>query len=351
MRQKNYWRCSQINSVLEKELKDLATRNRNLVILTHKSADLDAIASSIALKSFFKMNGLKSSEEILLFFPMGISSDASNSLEKCQVNLNEENYRIEMEASLLKSSSIIIVDTASESQLPKEVVEAIMKNEDTFLIDHHSSNTLKQLVNSYYWDSISTSTSEIVAQILPTNAWNHKTLVLLLMGILADTSRFFRATSKTFELAGKISSLIDYERVRNCMGKGIEDRSLRIARLKALQRTTLADLDHLIISMTFVSSYEKEVADLLLRIGSDVSIVVSPKKEETRIILKFRSSLDDISKELIASVVEDIVKTRRAGHRDFLIFALEKGLSKNEAQKLISEIRKSLSKRASEKSH
>lgn len=329
-----------MNLLLRREIEEFSSRKGPVAIITHKQADLDAVASSVALKHFLISSRKRNEKEVFLIFPEGISKEAEESIKKC--GLDQFNFSTEADPYLLRSSLLIILDTASPTQLPEDILNIILGKEDVFLIDHHFSNTLKEVVPNYYWDANATSLSEIIAEIFFDEELKGETSKALMIGILADTGRFSRGSHTTFSAMGRLAKFSDYEVAKRCLARPQEDRSIRIARLKALQRMIVESFKDAIVVATYVSSFESDVADFLIRGGSDASIVVSPKKDEFRVIIKFREELNGEIKEKILEAVERILGTKRAGHKDMAVIAVKKKIEKKEAQKLISNIRREL---------
>ncbi|MGC9186349.1 MAG: DHH family phosphoesterase [Fervidicoccaceae archaeon] len=330
-----------MNWLLKREIEEIVSKKKSVVIITHKQADLDAVASSIALKHFLvSIEGL-SKNDITVVYPEGISKEVEESFKKCGI-YHLFDYVNDVDEKLLRESSLIILDTASETQLPEKFISIINNKGEVLLIDHHYSNTLKKIVNNYYWDTEAASLSEIVAELYSEEDLHIDISTALVLGILADTGRFSRGSHRTFSVMGKLTKFNNYETVKKCLPVSREDRSIRIARLKALQRMAIEIYEEAIIVATYVSSFESEIADFLIRIGSDASIVISPKNNEFRVMLKFRDELKEELKERILRTVEKILASRSAGHRDFAVIVVKRKIGKNEAQKIISEIRREL---------
>jgi len=309
--------------------------------MTHKQADLDAVASSFGLKSLISEEVFPHKSDIVLVFPEGISKSAEDALKKCGINL-EGKYVVDIEPELLRDSYALIVDTASSSQLPEWVSPFLSSNEKIFLIDHHYSNDLKAAVFNYYWEPGAASLSEIVASTLSHHLIDEELSKMLILGILADTGKFSRADYKTFEAMGILARKVSYKDVKRCLYGLKEDRSLRIARLKAMQRMIVEVLGEHILAFTFIGSFESDVADFLLKGGSDVALVISPKEEELRMVVKFREDLEENIKKKIAGSAERVLGVKGGGHEDMLIFVKKERLGKREAQKLLTELRDSI---------
>ncbi|NAY89784.1 MAG: hypothetical protein GU347_03610 [Desulfurococcales archaeon] len=333
-----------MNYLLKEELKSLTSRKNSLVIITHRHADLDAIASALSLKeNLISYTDLKE-EELFVIFPEGASLDAVESLRKCDIELRSYNWSENIDPDILRRSSIIVLDTASEDQLPSYIFDEMKKNRDVLLIDHHQNNTLKAKVFNYYWDPTLASISELIVQLFDREI-QVPLAKMLFLGILTDSSRFLRASSLTFKSASKLAKIVEYENVRKCLVKTPEDRSLRLARLKAMQRTIIEEIEDRLITVTYVSSYESDVADFLLKGGSDVSVVFSPKKDQTRVVVKFREGADNVLREKVLGPLRDLMKAEEAGHKDIVIFVFKKPLTKGVIQKYISEFRKAMRNR------
>jgi len=273
---------------LKKFLETLKRRVRGkLLILTHRYADIDAVASAIGLLVLVKTLDCDTSESVIVS-PQGLSKPAKNVVERLAVNVS---IYSELPPGFENPDSIVIVDAASPSQLPG-LTEILNLRVFKALIDHHVANTLIDLVDASLVDPSATSTSEIIALALPREALSEEIAALLIAGIIADSGRFQRATPRTFRVMSKLSRACEYSRVLRLTEVGEPPSfSERIAVLKAAQRMVIETINDIVVAGTHVGSFESEVASHILRLGADIALVVSRKKDEVRVIMRSRPRL------------------------------------------------------------
>ncbi|AFH43334.1 phosphoesterase, RecJ domain protein [Fervidicoccus fontis Kam940] len=307
------------------------------MIVTHKQADVDAFSSALALKRLIVREFGSQSGEIKVVFPESISSEAER-LEKVLLS-KQENFEYLNEINEVNGETIIILDTASESQLPN--FQEILKGY-TFLIDHHYYNSIKKFVSEYYIDRTAYSTSELIASIFPEGLLDEATSCLLLAGIVFDTNRFKRSSESTFICASKLSSRCNYNKLISEIETREEDVSKRMAKLKALQRLSLLRKGELIIAMTHVSSFESDVASSILREGADISLVISDKDFGLRIVLRSKSEVEDEVLRKIREVVERLAEGKFGGHRESMVLESNIRIEKREIESLMKKIKEEL---------
>ncbi len=258
-----------------------------LLVITHRYADIDAVASAIGLLVLVKTLDCDISESAIVS-PQGLSKPAKNVVERLAVNISIYD---ELPSGFESPDSIVIVDAASPSQL-LGLTEILNLQVFKALIDHHAANTLIDLVDASLVDPSATSTSEIIAFALPREALNEEIAALLIAGIIADSGRFQRATPRTFRVMSKLSRACEYNRVLRLTEAGEPPSfSERIAVLKAAQRMVVETVNDIVVAGTHVGSFESDVASHILRLGADIVLVASRKKDEVRVIMRSRPRL------------------------------------------------------------
>ncbi|MCE4605834.1 MAG: DHH family phosphoesterase [Desulfurococcales archaeon] len=278
--------------------------NRSRIcIVTHKNADPDAVASS--LTAYYIVNNLCSKCRLTLCYPEGIAAYSHKILEryaKCSGSHISSISTSECSEVDQNPDIVITVDTANPEQLGC-FSEILRHSKYVITVDHHKTGELKLQSNLYVGGEKYSSTSEIMALILEAflKGKNRDDNILpclatmLMSGIVYDSRRFLNITSKTF----KVMEILrvfggNYFEALNLLEKE-EDRSQRIAILKACQRIILREICGFIVVGTHIGSFESNVARVLVNNGADIAIVLSDKKDATRIALRSRDNTVDIS--------------------------------------------------------
>ncbi|MEM1545912.1 MAG: DHH family phosphoesterase [Candidatus Methanomethylicia archaeon] len=251
----------------------------SIVILTHKYADVDALASVYAIYRLIKL--IKPNANVKMVFPNGLNLTAKRIAEKFNVEVSFESFNLE------DFKTIVIVDTASLGMLAQYSSKILHLNKDLIIIDHHSlDNDIVENALITICDPTAQSCSEIIVKIYEELNVNIPLEVgsLLIAGIISDTSRFQRASPLTFKSTlSLIKAGVNYNAVLELLHEPLSN-SERIARLKACQRISINRIENYIVVTTYIGAYESSVANILISLGADVAIVANKlDKDKIRI--------------------------------------------------------------------
>jgi len=317
-------------------LKTLLEKHREAVILTHRYADVDATASSIALKKLLEdLFGYKS---VTLASWEGPSKVALELLEKLNLAID---WKIANE--LEAPSLLLLVDVASQHQLggfSKVLKEALKRSSSIVLVDHHAHSKVATYASVMLYEPRCSSSSEILALTLPSRfvSSDEGISCLLLAGIIADTSRYARASETTFLASYRLSVSCRYSYITGLMARN-EEISERLARLKGLQRSVIRKKNGIVVVATYVSSYEGQVASSIVSLGADIALVVTRKDEESKITYRFSHRIND---ETAKKIIDKIVKREKVkswgGHLRAGAILLDYSLNKRELSKYVKSL-------------
>ncbi|MBU6996690.1 MAG: DHH family phosphoesterase [Theionarchaea archaeon] len=272
---------------------DVLERESSFLILIHSNADPDAVGSAVALKEFLKLKNKRAE----------ICCQSVNRMGKYLLkNLGESI----VSEDIPEADAVVILDTASLSQLG---TCAAYLNDDTrtvVVIDHHRESSFTQYV---YLCEDRTSTAEILFDLLPQK--NKKINLALLGGILTDTGNFKYATRQTFQTVEKI------------LGEGVELYEVfdmfsehknvpkRIAIIKGCQRSKLHKIGNYLVITTKVNSHESSTATFLTQVAN---VVFVANEKGSRIIAKASQDVDiDLSR--IMKEIGQLYNGDGGGHR------------------------------------
>lgn len=240
------------------------------IILTHRYADVDALASVYAVYQLIKL--IKPEAYIRMAFPNGLNLTAKRIAEKFNIEFSLENLNPE------DFKTIVIVDTGSLGMLSPYSNKILHLNKDLIIIDHHSvdDEIIKNAMIAIC-DSTAQSCSEIVVKLYKEFNVNIPPEVssLLIAGIISDTSRFQRVSPLTFKSTlSLIEAGVNYNYILKLLHEPLSE-SERIARLKACQRISISRIAKYIVVTTYVGAYESSIANILVNLGADVAIVAN----------------------------------------------------------------------------
>ncbi len=286
-----------------KNLKNLLNSENisRICIVTHRNADPDALASTIALSSLVAK--LNSKLKIYKVFPEGIELISKNLVNELNVDLGnvlisnkDVNYNELCDL-------IMVVDTASASQLA--FLANVIKSRNYIIVDHHDINDLvrSSLLNIYHHQA--SSTSEIVSLMSMSLGLSvePKIASLLIAGILYDT-RFLRVsvTDVTFEVLSWLIRLGgDYERVVTLLTRKDTPYPEKVARLKAAIRAGIYAVDNYLLTITCIGAYESSALKGMLDLGSDIAIAIALREEGVRVTLRATKRVIEGMNSLVAA--------------------------------------------------
>ena len=263
-------------------------KDKKILITTHNLVDIDGLVSCHVLKFFFNQYFEKS--EIFLHF-----SEISKSTRKFMAKFAERfpsfNFLFNKDIDKSKIDVVLILDTNNLDQVgfPKNFDMLDLKIPIVYL-DHHHSNENKNInvnLNSLIFDKYS-STAEIIFELCKEfkvelkDPYNY----LLISGILTDSGFFRYGNNDTITRVSKLlDQKLDIQEIFLMLNN---DNSIseKIAKIKGIQRVKLIREGPWLIGVTRIGSYEASVASILIKVGFDVGIACSEKKNEYRICIR-----------------------------------------------------------------
>lgn len=256
---------------MEDVLAALAAEPR--VYLLHHNADADAVGAAIALSRRWPGT-------------LAAHTDVGAAARRLAARLGA---KVEVDPPLDGYALGIVVDTGSPGPLG-----ALPPGLPLVLIDHHRPGAWPQ-VQARLVDAGATSTCEVALKLL----WGlgegltEDEAFALLCGLVADTQRFRLATKDTlgsaFVLMDSGASL--QEAVALLEQPAPEERSERIARLRAAQRCEVEEVAGLLVARSRVNAYEASAAGALVRVGADVALVAAQRGSDASVSARVRFGL------------------------------------------------------------
>ncbi len=270
----------------------LEEKERPFIIVPHEQPDMDAYASSLALRELLRSLEInayvyltKLPPELLSFITHGEFPDLQGDIKQI--------------GQIIRQSlpyNVVLIDFSDIKRILSEELKNIIVNaQKVYVIDHHRGfrphNLNAALILEY------PSTSEIITDMIIEANLAHlfdNTLITnaLIAGILYDTNFFYHAIPHTFEAMRILSKKGDYKKVWRILR--IPEKSLpeKIARIKGAQRAEIIRIDDIVVLVTEIGSYESSVASALISLGADLTIVVSEKKTYYRVSGRSRLDID-----------------------------------------------------------
>ncbi|WP_239738185.1 DHH family phosphoesterase [Mammaliicoccus sp. H-M32] len=196
--------------VISHALRDILIEGDKVIIMGHKSPDMDAIGAAIGVSRIAKMNNLES-------YIVLNDSDIDSTLERVMTEIDEkpdlkERFITSEEAwhEMTPRTTLVVVDTHK----PELVIDENLLNKANrkVVIDHHRRG--ESIISSpllVYMEPYASSTAELVTELLEYQPTEHRLTriesTIMLAGIIVDTRNFtLRTGSRTFDAASFLRS-------------------------------------------------------------------------------------------------------------------------------------------------
>src|SRR5690625_64492 len=224
--------------VISHALRDLVRASDNVIIMGHKSPDMDSIGAAIGILNIAQSNEV---EGYIVFDEDDVDTGVYRLVEA--IKGDEELWQQfippeEAEEKTNARSLVVIVDTHKPSMVAEDRI--LKLTDHKVVIDHHRrSEEFVENPTLVYMEPYASSTAELVTELLEYQPKTKKLKMLeataLLSGIIVDTKSFtLRTGSRTFDAASYLRSKgADTVLVQRFMK---EDLDIYIKRSKLIER-------------------------------------------------------------------------------------------------------------------
>lgn len=281
--------------MLKSKFEDFKTylKDKNILITTHESVDLDGFVSCYIFNHFFNNHFKK---KAYLIFPE-IAKSTRDFIKRISQKFSELHFSFNDEFDISNIDLIFILDTNNLAQVTVFDKLNILNTQIPFIFIDHHLNLEKDYKNNIASLNIIneevSSTSEIVFELC--QYFNFRLELpykfLLISAILTDSGFFKYGNNDTImRISRLLDDQLDFQEILTAL-EFEQDISEKLARIKALQRLKVIRSKDWLIGMTHVGSFEAGVATLLINIGFDVGIVYSKKKPTFRISTRAKKNV------------------------------------------------------------
>ncbi|GGF17721.1 hypothetical protein GCM10010954_15580 [Halobacillus andaensis] len=285
-------------------MKELVQNSERVLIMGHKSPDMDAVGASIGILKIAQAN---QKEGNIVLDPDDIDTGVQRMIE--EIEKDDElwsNFITPEDAMELVTNDtlLVVVDTHKPSLVMEE--KLLTKTEHVVVIDHH--RRAEEFISDptlVYMEPYASSTAELVTELLEYQPKKLKLSMLeataLLSGIIVDTKAFtLRTGSRTFDAASYLRSKgADTVLVQKFMK---EDIDVYVQRSRLIEK---ADIYREGIAISAGEHGEEygpviiaQAADTLLTMTGIVCSFVISERKDGRIGISARS-LGDINVQVI----------------------------------------------------
>ncbi|MBM7572539.1 DHH family phosphoesterase [Aquibacillus albus] len=290
--------------VISHALKELVQDSDRVLIMGHKSPDMDSVGAAIGILKVAQANDIEAN---IVLDSDDIDTGVQRLIE--EIREQEELWEkfVEPEKALdvvTKDTLLVVVDTHKPSLVAEE--KLLSKTERIVVIDHHRrGEEFIQRPTLVYMEPYASSTAELVTELLEYQPKNLKINMLestaLLAGIIVDTKSFtLRTGSRTFDAASYLRSKgADTVLVQRFMK---EDLDVYVKRSRLIENTNIYR-DGVAISVgnkgeTYGPVIIAQAADTLLTMSGVTASFVVSERNDGRIGISARS-LGEINVQVI----------------------------------------------------
>ena len=290
--------------VISHALKELVQDSDNVIIMGHKSPDMDALGAAIGILNIASSNDV---EGYIILDENDMLAGISRVIDKIKQEETLWKHFIspeEAEAIMTSRSLVVVVDTHRPALVAHE--KLVHQAERKVVIDHHRrGEDFIQEPTLVYMEPYASSTAELVTELIEYQPQKKKLSTLeataLLSGIIVDTKSFaLRTGSRTFDAASYLRSKGANPVLIQDFLK--EDLSTMVQRNKLVD-TAYIHQDTLVIATGDEESVYNQItiaqaADILLTVDNvEASFVIAHLSEDT--ISVSARSLGDVNVQLI----------------------------------------------------
>lgn len=289
--------------VISHALTDLVKESDNVLIMGHKTPDMDSLGSAIGVLNIAKSNGV---EGYIIFDEDDVTTGVVRVIDKLKEDESLWKHFIgkeEADAIYTSRSLVVLVDAHRPSIATHE--KLLRKAEYKVIIDHHRRG--EEFVENptlVYMEPYASSTSELVTELIEYQPVKKKLTPIeataLLAGIIVDTKSFaLRTGSRTFDAASYLRSKgADPVLIQKFLK---EDLDTLIKRNKLIEKAYIYR-DSIAIAAADNDIYHQiiiaQAADTLLTIDKVKASFVIAYKDEDTVSISARS-LGDINVQII----------------------------------------------------
>lgn len=290
--------------VISHALGELVKASDKVMIMGHKSPDMDSIGAAIGILNIAKSNNVQG---YIVFDHGDIHRGIQRMMETIQEDESLWRHFIspdEAESMMTDRSLMVVVDTHRPSMVPNE--RLLYKTEYRVVIDHHRRG--EEFIENptlVYMEPYASSTCELVTELLEYQPKKVKLKMLeatcLLAGIIVDTKSFtLRTGSRTFDAASYLRARgADTILVQQFLK---EDLDIYLKRSQLIERTEIYRHTIAIAKADEDEVFDKVViaqaADTLLTMNGVMASFVISKFADGKVGISARS-LGDINVQVI----------------------------------------------------
>ncbi|MEM0359976.1 MAG: DHH family phosphoesterase [Candidatus Diapherotrites archaeon] len=256
-------------------------KGKKILVVTHKGADVDAIASSGIL-----LLALRKKNFVQIGVPEHISKPAEKLAERMEIPFTHE-------PDFSFFDTLFVADLNSNHMLGCLAEKAREFKGKVFQFDHHSTARDPIRADFRFCNPEAASTTEVLWMTLKRykKPINEKIAILAACGLLTDSAHFSFAGRNSFRVMFEAMQHVRMPYYELLEFFSVErDFSERIARLKAAHRSRIYRIGKSIVVTSEVGSFEAQAASALVQIGADVAFVATQEDSSLRVSARAKTA-------------------------------------------------------------
>ena len=296
-----------LGTLFDSELSRIKSSSREieLVVVTHRQADPDALCAASGLSHLLSRRFPEVKFQTSILAPQGASSLGENVASARGIH-----FITKISSESVQGADFIVAVDAGDANLLEPYSNMILQSKARkVLVDHHASSLAEESWSRFETKVVitkATSSCEIVTLGFPSTLLTKDIATDLLTGLMFDSQHLGIANEMTLEAALVLlhagAEILDAKTLL----RNKPDRSELLARIKSAQRLSYLEVGGSLILKTEVSSFHAAVARMLLDIGGDVGLAFGKSNGEARLSARSTQTFYKNTGVDLASIVKDV---------------------------------------------
>lgn len=294
------------NKLTKEQLTEAIDNAQDIIILSHRNPDGDALGSSLALRYLFEKSNKKATVLVPSAYPSNF--EWMHGVEETIVYDHQPEVAIQ---TIKKADLVFILDFNALRRIDKMGEAVAQLSVPKIMIDHHINP--EDCADYFMIDTDSSSTCELLVDFVKHIGWHDKIDKLfaetVYVGLLTDTGTFsYAVSSSTFLLVSELLTYgVDHTKLQNLLFNSMDEKVLRLLGYCLLERMEIIPEYRTAIFTLSKEDYEKYniqrgdtegIVNYGLKM-KDVQMAIMIMEQPGIVKLSFRSK-GDLSVEAIA---------------------------------------------------
>ncbi len=275
-----------------------ALKGKEVLILTHRGADVDALSSGAMLYLALKEHAS---------VRIGVPEHINQAAEKLAAELS---IPFDLNPEPKEFNVVVVADLNSWKMLGSTAEKLKSFDGEILLIDHHTRSweNLAKEENSLIEENAA-STTEILFKLFKKQGIpiSKEIALLACCGIITDSAHFSYASADTFSVMAEALGLAKtpYSKITGLFSVEREFSEI-VAKLKAAQRCRIFRAGEFIVAISDVGAFEAQAAASLLRIGADAAFVGVEEAGEVMVSGRASHKIVEFGLDLVRDVFDPL---------------------------------------------